>query len=151
MVCILWLHYLLIQWNTTSCKYQAEFEILSLLHTPFYVPHWSVWPLCVARDMGLRPSTHQGNWQPQHNPDFWEKLISSRQLVTRLACAHWGNLISCSHHLKWVCLPANFVHFFSAMSDNSGDSTIIWWWLIWRKKRRQGRRNIGCICSSVKI
>jgi hypothetical protein len=55
----------------------------------------------------------------QRFPRKWP--ISSRQLIFRLACAHWGNLhsISCSHHLKYVCLPANFVHSSSAMSDNN--------------------------------
>jgi hypothetical protein len=89
----------------------------------------------------LRQSAHQGNWQPQHNRDFREKSpTSSRQLVSRFARAHWGNLICCWHHLKWVCLPANFEHFFSAMSDNNIDPAIIWWWLGRRKKRRQEKR-----------
>jgi hypothetical protein len=46
------------------------------------------------------------NWQLQRNLNFRERSpISSRQLVSRLAGAHWGNLclISCSHHLKWMC------------------------------------------------
>jgi hypothetical protein len=53
----------------------------------------------------VRPRAHQGNWQLQSNLNFREiSPISSRQLVSRLAGAHWGNsyLISCSYHLKWV-------------------------------------------------
>jgi hypothetical protein len=42
-----------------------------------------------------------------------------------------------SHHLKWVCLPANIVHFYSAMSDNNIDPVMIWLWLRRRKRRRQ--------------
>jgi hypothetical protein len=71
------------------------------------------------------------NWQLQQNHNLRERTsISSTQLVSRLAGAAWGNvrLITCSYYLKWVCLPANFVHFFSAMSDNI-DPAIIWWWL----------------------
>jgi hypothetical protein len=66
-------------------------------------------PSCSARSQSpewLRARAHQGNWQPQRNRNFREmSQISSRQLVSSLASAHWGNLrlISCSHHLNWVC------------------------------------------------
>lgn len=81
--------------------------------------------------------------QPQRNRSFQETSpISSRQLLSRLAGAHWGNLclISCSHHLKWVC-PSylmhdyNFVHLSSAMADNNTDRVIMWRWLRRRVKR----------------
>jgi hypothetical protein len=70
-------------------------------------------------------------------PHFREKSpISSRQLVSKLAGANWGDLhlSSCSHRLKWVCssdvtndLFFNFVHLPSAMEDNNTDPVIIWW------------------------
>jgi hypothetical protein len=86
---------------------------------------------------------HQGNWQVQRNHNFREPSpISSRQLVSRLAGADRGNLrlISVSHHLKWLCLFANFVHFSSALSDNDIYPVIIWWLLRRRKRRRQEKR-----------
>jgi hypothetical protein len=73
--------------------------------------------------------------------------ISTRQLVSTLAGTHWGNLclISCSRHLK--CVRSSdlmrdcnfiFVHFSSAMADNSTDPVIIWRWL--RRREKRGRR-----------
>jgi hypothetical protein len=67
---------------------------------------------------------YQGNWQPQHNRDFWEKSpIPSRQLVSSLAGALWRNLClsSCSHRFRRLCAPP-------AMEDNI-DPVIIWWQL----------------------
>jgi hypothetical protein len=102
----------------------------------------------------LRAREHQGNWQLQHNRNFWEPSpISSRQLVSRLAGTDWGNLclISCSHHLKWVCLSADFVHFFSVTLGNNIDSvTICGGWDGTRGEDRR-KKNIGCIHSSVMI
>jgi hypothetical protein len=76
----------------------------------------------------LRARANQGNWQLQWNCNFWElSPISSRQLVSRLGGAHWGKLClsSYSHHLKWVCLPANFVPFCSAILDNNTENYAV--------------------------
>jgi hypothetical protein len=71
-----------------------------------------------ATSWSHKARAHQGSRQLQRNRNFREKSsISSRQLVSRLAGSHWGNLrlISCSHHLKLVCLSDNFVHFFKSL------------------------------------
>jgi hypothetical protein len=64
----------------------------------------------------VRARAHQGNWQLQRNLNFREKSpISSRQLVSRLAGEHWGNLClsSCPHLLKWVCSSDTMYDYFS--------------------------------------
>jgi hypothetical protein len=39
-----------------------------------------------------------------------------------------------------VCLPTNFAHLSSAMTNNNIDPVMIWWWLRWHKRRRQAKR-----------
>jgi hypothetical protein len=52
----------------------------------------SQFPLWEPQVTSIRPTTRQGNWQPQRSRNFRVKSsISSRQLVSRLAGAHWGN------------------------------------------------------------
>jgi hypothetical protein len=47
----------------------------------------------VSHHLPLRTRAHQGNWQPQRDRIFREMWpISNRQLVSRLAGAHWENL-----------------------------------------------------------
>jgi hypothetical protein len=84
------------------------------------------------QDGNHRARAHQRNWQLQRNRNFRETSpISSMQLISRSARTHWGNLclISCSHHLNWVCSSdwmhdCNFVRLPSAMSDNHNMAAV---------------------------
>jgi hypothetical protein len=60
----------------------------------------------------------EGKLATTTQPQFPREItIWSRQLVSILAGSHWGNLrvISCSRHLTWVCLSANFMHIFKSL------------------------------------
>jgi hypothetical protein len=104
------------------------------------------WPHCTRR---YRAGAHQRNWQLQWNRNFQEMLpISIMQLVSRLAGTHRENvcLISCSHHLKWVCssnLISDWIFLILCTSllqyHNNTDNVIMWWWLRRHKKRGQGK------------
>jgi hypothetical protein len=131
----------LVAWNCTMslrlCLYRRTFSCSEIsLH---------------RSNLRLRTRARQRNWQLQHNRNFRETSpVSSRQLVSRLAGAHWGNLrmITCSHHLNWVCssdLMRDFMRFASPMWDNITDPVTIWWCL--RRHEKRGRRPWGKYCD----
>jgi hypothetical protein len=88
--------------------------------------------------MCWRTGAHQGYWEPLYPrkiADFKQGIgyQISRRTLRKL----------CSQYLTWACLPASFLHFFFAMSDNNIDPVMIrsiWWWLRRRKRRRREKR-----------
>jgi hypothetical protein len=67
---------------------------------------WHEAGLCCYLVIHIDNLLGRGQTEETGNRNFRETSpISSRQLVPRLAGAHWENLsfIICSHHLKWVC------------------------------------------------
>jgi hypothetical protein len=64
-------------------------------------------------------TTGKGTWKKLTAASYKKTTNFKQATVSRLAGTHRGNLclISCSHHLKWVCsiIVFNFMHFFSAI------------------------------------
>jgi hypothetical protein len=58
----------------------------------------------------FRARAHRGNWQLQRNSNLKKKKKNCPRFKQAT-----GFQISCSHHLKWVCLSADFVHFFKSL------------------------------------